>query len=333
MTLPPAARAARQLGIQALRALGLRPTELEQCLDISPATVKRYAPSDATLARQIAALRVQGLPGPALPLRPADEAAFRWEGRDLAALHREVADAYAVPGPPGEALAHIVASIVDEANIPAGPATRAALEAQVREYFAHRAFGQPVNLGTRATLRALATPVAHFICVQTFRLALRAALPTPGPLSLEESLQPLSRAHREMLTLYWVRVIARGQALAPPTPQRPFLDAFCPVCVRAPASRPDGPGPAPRVTPRTLDEAILIGLDACVAGYRPCPSGPARFASLVQPYDLSPWAAAVFLSTEVGPEKWWLRTCLRCGRPIVTPQKNLRLCHAHAHAA
>lgn len=333
MTLPPAARAARQLGIQALRALGLRPTELEQCLEASTATVKRYAPSDQTLARQIAALKVLGFPGPDLPLRPDGEVAFEWEGRDLPTLHREVAEAYAVDRAPGGAIALFVESIVQQADLPPGPATRAALDAKVREYVAQRAFGQPVDPTARATRRAVGTPVAHFVCVQTFRRALRAALPTPGPLSLESPLLSLSQVQRKLLTLYWVRRIAHGQPLASPTPQRPFLDTFCSICLRVPAPPPDGPRPPPRATPRALDEAILIGLDACVAGYRPCPSGPARFASLVQYYALSPWAGAVFLSTEVHPDKWWVRTCLRCDRPIVTPQKNLRLCHAHGQAA
>lgn len=202
--LPEAARAAFQLGVQILRALGMRPNELEQCLTVSTATLKRYAP--------------QRQPDPA-------------------------------KDPP---------------------------------------------------------------------------IPPSRPL-------PLLAAHRRFLTLYWVRVLAFDQPVPPPIPKRPLLGAFCPVCLHNPSPTTERRPPFPKTLPQSLAHAILIGLAACEAGYRPCASSPARFASLMQALRISPWHAALFLGRDVAPTRWWVRSCMVCERPIVTESPQHRRCESHAH--
>jgi hypothetical protein len=149
----------------------------------------------------------------------------------------------------------------------------------------------------------------------------------------------LSRRQREVLTLYWVRIIARDEPIAPPVPARPLLAAFCPICLRDPEGGAPGAAVSTSWRPKRLDRlpptlltALLLGLRACETGIRPCVSSPARFASLIHAVRARPWDAAIFLGTEVGPRHWWLRTCCRCDRPIVTAGSAFRTCPHHGDA-
>src|SRR5438034_5891888 len=93
------------------------------------------------------------------------------------------------------------------------------------------------------------------------------------------ALTGVSSQQREILTDFWVRIIAENRPVAPPVPQRRFLDFFCPTCLTRPSMNgqpaPENAddiepetaidlriadAPRPRgVVPSTLEAAILEG--------------------------------------------------------------------------
>jgi hypothetical protein len=162
-------------------------------------------------------------------------------------------------------------------------------------------------------------------------------------------LTPISHQHRDVLTDFWVRIIAENQQIAPPVTHRRFLDFFCPICLTRPSSTNGRPPPADadvtesetdchlqtagappigRVMLGNLEDAILRGTAACAAGANPCASSAARFAALVQLSSVRPWDAYRFITQNVGPDKWWIRTCVGCGRPFVSDSRGSRKCRS-----
>jgi hypothetical protein len=144
------------------------------------------------------------------------------------------------------------------------------------------------------------------------------------------SLEKLSLQSKEALTLVWVHAIARGRPLAPPVPQRAFLDFFCSVCLTR-SSRPspsDGLVERDRTGgwPADLTEALVYGLQTCERGAGVCASAPARFAALLLALRVHPWEAYSFVIGEIAPQRWWVRTCLGCERDVVTEAASTRLC-------
>src|SRR5437867_10273433 len=45
------------------------------------------------------------------------------------------------------------------------------------------------------------------------------------------ALTAVSSHQRDVLTDFWVRIIAENRPIGPPVPQRRFLDFFCPTCL------------------------------------------------------------------------------------------------------
>jgi type III restriction enzyme len=125
-----------------------------------------------SLADEIAALDVPSLPRP-LPLRPGDHAeeTFRYEGFDILTLKKEIERDYTIPEPqtPQEVIGYYARRIAEAVKL---PSQFAALAPKVREFFEHKAFGRSVDLENKATIRAMSTNVAHYVCVQTFKKAL-----------------------------------------------------------------------------------------------------------------------------------------------------------------
>lgn len=52
------------------------------------------------------------------------------------------------------------------------PAQFAAIAPKVREFFEAKAFGHPVSLDDPATVKAMSTAIAHYVCVDVFKKAL-----------------------------------------------------------------------------------------------------------------------------------------------------------------
>lgn len=66
------------------------------------------------------------------------------------------------------------------------PSQFAALAPKVREFFEQKAFGQPVDLSDPTVVKAMGTPVAHYVCVDVFSKALKKlAIAEQEPMLLE----------------------------------------------------------------------------------------------------------------------------------------------------
>ena len=161
-------------------------------------------------------------------------------------------------------------------------------------------------------------------------------------------LSAVSYQHREVLIDFWVCIIAENQPIAPPVPQRRFLDFFCPICltraatsVRRPRTGRDdvalneelpttGAFAIRSTAISSLEDAILEGTAACQAGAIPCASSAARFAALVQLTQVRPWDAYQFITQNVGPDRWWIRTCIGCDTAFVSQSRASRKCQGCA---
>ena len=87
------------------------------------------------------------------------------------------------------------------------PAQFAALAPKVREFFELKAFGHPVDLNDLAVVKAMSTPVAHYVCVDVFKKALQA-------LTIEEQTPQLLEPARMLSTCQpfpWSRPVWEGQ--------------------------------------------------------------------------------------------------------------------------
>ncbi len=201
------------------------------------------------------------------------------------------------------------------------------------------------SLGLRITELAEMSPQS----VATIKRYTRTVIPELRMMAT--ALTAVTYQHREVLTDFWVRIIAENHPVAPPVPRRRFLDFFCPICLTRPSStngqRPPaneeglaseidgelliaGAPPIRGADPGNLEDAILEGSAACQAGANPCASSAARFAALVQLLRVRPWDAYQFITQNVAPDRWWIRTCIGCDRAFVSESRASRKCHSCA---
>jgi type III restriction enzyme len=126
-----------------------------------------------SLADEIVSLDVMAFDCPVLPLKAGDQAekTFRYEGYDIITLQKEIEREYRIPEPqtPQEVIGYYARRIAQEVKL---PSQFAALAPKVSEFFERKAFGKTVNLEDQATIKAMSTNVAHYVCVQTFKNAL-----------------------------------------------------------------------------------------------------------------------------------------------------------------
>jgi hypothetical protein len=187
----------------------------------------------------------------------------------------------------------------------------------------------PIRLGIRELYRSglRVSALTQLANVSTATIKRYVAGVTPNP-----ETGRVTALMEAALTWYWIRRIDLGRKQQAVDPQRRFLDRFCPVCLVAPARRPDRrvrPAPLPRwfaeVRLGSLLEAEQIATRMCASGAPLCMSSAIRFACLVRTLHLDPWRAYLaFL--EVAPHRRWVRDCRRCGRSAVTESPAHRLC-------
>lgn len=136
---------------------------------LSPTLVRKK-----TLADEIASLDVMSFQTILLPLSADDPKAktFRYEGYDIITLQREVERDYTIPEPQTaqEVVGYYARRIAEAVKL---PSQFAALAPKVREFFEHKAFGHSVDLSDPVVVKAMSTPVAHFVCVDVFSKALK----------------------------------------------------------------------------------------------------------------------------------------------------------------
>jgi type III restriction enzyme len=136
---------------------------------LSPTLVRKK-----TLADEIAGLNVMSFQTILLPLSADDprNKTFRYEGYDIITLQKEVERDYTIPDPQTsqEVIGYYSRRIAEAVKL---PSQFAALAPKVREFFEQKAFGQTVDLSDPVVVKAMGTPVAHFVCVDVFSKALK----------------------------------------------------------------------------------------------------------------------------------------------------------------
>ena len=155
---------------------------------LSPALLRKR-----TLAEEITAIDVLAFAVDPLPIKPGDSAEqrFTYEGRDILTLETIIEREYDIPDPQhsGEVIGYYAKVIAADLKL---PAQFAALAPKVREFFAHKAFGKPVNLEDALILKAMSRNAAAYVVRKEFGKALRPAL--------TEQAQPVQTAPPRMLS-------------------------------------------------------------------------------------------------------------------------------------
>jgi len=162
-----------QIGKDKLQILTIMPMAERAKFDIGLPSLTPSLIRKKSLAEEIAELDVMAFDCPVLPLKSGDQAekTFKYEGYDIITLKKEIEREYVMPEPQTaqEVIGYYARRIAQEVKL---PAQFAALAPKVREFFEHKAFGKTVDLDEPATIKAMSSNVAHYVCVQTFKKVL-----------------------------------------------------------------------------------------------------------------------------------------------------------------
>src|SRR5206468_8254275 len=122
-----------------------------------------------SLAEEIAELDVNKFTCPVLPRKEGDTVAktFRYEGYDIITLQKMIEREYKIPEPQAaeEVIGYYARRIAQDVKL---PSQFAALVPKVREFLEKKAFGEAVDLKTRAMVKAISSNVASYVTINTF---------------------------------------------------------------------------------------------------------------------------------------------------------------------
>ncbi len=162
-----------QIGKDKLQILTIMPVPERIEFDIGLPSLTPSLIRKKSLAEEIAEVDVMTFDCPVLPLKSGDQAekTFKYEGYDIITLQKEIEREYVMPEPQTaqEVIGYYARRIAQEVKL---PAQFAALAPKVREFFEHKAFGKTIDLDETATIKAMSSNVAHYVCVQTFKKVL-----------------------------------------------------------------------------------------------------------------------------------------------------------------
>jgi type III restriction enzyme len=163
-----------ELGKDKLRIATILPIESRKAFDIGLPVLSPTLVRKKTLADEIAGLDVTSFQTILLPLSSDDpkNKTFRYEGYDIITLQKEVERDYKIPEPQTsqEVIGYYARRIAEQVKL---PSQFAVLAPKVREFFEQKAFGEFVDLGDINVIRAMSTPVAHYVCVDVFSKTLK----------------------------------------------------------------------------------------------------------------------------------------------------------------
>ncbi|MEO7000501.1 MAG: DEAD/DEAH box helicase family protein [Ktedonobacterales bacterium] len=169
-----------EVGKDKLVILTIQPVAEKAAYDIALPRLSPVLQRKTSLRQEIEALDVASLACSPLPRRPGDDAEkrFRYEGYDFITAQREIEREYTIPTPQsaGEIIGYHARIIAKDLKL---PSQFAALAPKVRDFFAVRAFGGPVDLDDMEIVRAMSTPLALFLAKRVFGDALRKRLIEP----------------------------------------------------------------------------------------------------------------------------------------------------------
>jgi type III restriction enzyme len=163
-----------ELGKDKLRIATILPIESRKEFDIGLPVLSPTLVRKKTLADEIASLDVMSFQTILLPLSSDDpkNKTFRYEGYDIITLQKEMEREYKIPEPQTsqEVIGFYARRIAEQVKL---PSQFAVLAPKVREFFEEKAFGQHVDLSEMSVVRAMSTPVAHYVCVDVFSKRLK----------------------------------------------------------------------------------------------------------------------------------------------------------------
>ncbi len=163
-----------EVGKDKLHIATILPLESRKEYDIGLPVLSPTLVRKKSLAEEIATLDVMGFQTMLLPLTPDDPRAktFRYEGYDIITLKKEVEREYTIPEPQTaqEVIGYYARRIAEAVKL---PSQFAAIAPKVREFFEQKAFGQTVDLSDMNVVKAMSTPVVHYVCVDVFSKALK----------------------------------------------------------------------------------------------------------------------------------------------------------------
>lgn len=197
-----------ELGKDKLRIITILPLEDRKEFDIGLPVLTPSLVRKKSLAEEIAGLDVMAFQSIVLPKGEDDPRAktFTYEGYDIITLKKEFEREYTIPEPQTaqEVIGYYARRIAEAVKL---PAQFAALAPKVREFFEQKAFGHPADLADPAIVKAMSTPVAHYVCVDVFKKALQA-------LTIEEQTPQLLEPARMLFNCQpfpWSRPVWEGQ--------------------------------------------------------------------------------------------------------------------------
>src|SRR3984885_4397771 len=159
-----------EVGKDKLRILTIMPLEERKAFDIGMPVLTPTLIRKKSLAEEIASLDVMKFQTMLLPLTPDDpnNKTFRYEGHDIITLLKIVERDYKVPEPQTaqELIGYYARRIAEAVKL---PSQFAVLAPKIREFFENKAFGRWVDLNDHVTIRAMATPVASYVCTEEFK--------------------------------------------------------------------------------------------------------------------------------------------------------------------
>ena len=163
-----------EVGKERLHIATILPLESRKEYDIGLPLLSPTLVRKKSLADEIAGLDVMSFQTILLPLSPDDPRAktFRYEGYDIITLRKEVEREYTIPDPQTaqEVIGYYARRVAEQVKL---PSQFAVIAPKVREFFEQKAFGQSVDLNDATIVKAMSTPVAHFVCVDVFSKALK----------------------------------------------------------------------------------------------------------------------------------------------------------------
>jgi type III restriction enzyme len=197
-----------ELGKDKLRIITIMPLEDRKEFDIGLPVLTPSLVRKKSLAEEIAGLEVQAFNSIVLPKSEDDPRSktFTYEGYDIITLKKEFEREYTIPEPQTsqEVIGYYARRIAEAVKL---PAQFAALAPKVKEFFEQKAFGHQVDLTEPAIVKAMSTPVAHYVCVDVFKKALQS-------LTIEEQTPQLLEPARmlfECQPFPWSRPVWEGE--------------------------------------------------------------------------------------------------------------------------
>ena len=163
-----------EVGKDKLKIVTIIPTDDRKKYDIGLPLLSPTLVRKKSLAEEIAGLEVMSFQTILLPMSGDDprNQTFKYEGYDIITLRKEVERDYTIPEPQTaqEVIGYYSRRIAEAVKL---PSQFAALAPKVREFFENKAFGKWVDLSMPEIVKAMSTPVAHYVCVDVFSKALK----------------------------------------------------------------------------------------------------------------------------------------------------------------